>query len=218
MKVLIVSATLFESRFLGADFKLYNSPAQTHTNFPIPVLITGPGILSTTFSLTETLKHYQPDIIINMGIAGAINQQLKTGTHCVVTSDSYLDSGIYRNNAFKHLSECDFSTEKNRFIKAGADITLLMPEYIAVTGQTVSLYYDMPLCRRPEPYRQNNADLETMEGAAVFFIARQLGIPACSIRTISNVVGEAHTNEDFEKAAALNCAAVETLVMRLDAS
>ncbi|HOY39052.1 MAG TPA: hypothetical protein PLQ09_09050 [Prolixibacteraceae bacterium] len=218
MKVLIVSATPFEAQLPDSLFQVFTAKGYNPNDGRIPVLVSGPGIMSCVFSLAETLQHYHPDIIINMGIAGSLKSAIKIGTHCVVASDYLIDSGIFRNNVFTHLRDCDFSLNNDKLFRATADILPLMPECSAVHGQTVGLFYDLPLHQRPEPYQQSAADIETMEGAAVFYVAASKGIPVCSIRTISNTVGIAHEPGQFLNAVTSNCAIIETLISRLGAS
>ena len=218
MKVLIVSATPFEAQLPDSLFQVFTAEGYHRHDGRIPVLVSGPGIMSCIFSLAEILQHYQPEMIINMGIAGSLKPAIKIGTHCVVASDYLIDSGIYRNNVFTHLGNCDFSLNNDTLFRATADMLPLMPECIPVHGQTVSLFYDLPLNNRPEPYRLSTADIETMEGAAVFYVAAAKGIPVCSIRTVSNTVGIAHEPGQFLNAVTSNCAIIETLISRLGAS
>jgi nucleoside phosphorylase len=41
------------------------------------VLITGVGMVNTVFSLTKYLHNHTPDLIINVGVAGAYNLDFK---------------------------------------------------------------------------------------------------------------------------------------------
>ncbi|NLA25268.1 MAG: hypothetical protein GX879_09915 [Bacteroidales bacterium] len=218
MKALIISASKFETQYLSSKFNIFTLDNLSEIPNTHNVLITGAGVLDTIFAISEALNKIQADIIINMGIAGTLNSDLKIGTNCIVKSDFILDSGIYRDKNFKHISEFEFSINKTKIYNASAEIKNLVPECLEVNAQTVNLFYNLDLNNRPEAYKTTNADIETMEGAAVFYVANQKSIPVCSIRTISNYIGEKYNATNYEAAVKQNCLIIEKLIEKLNAN
>ena len=79
MKILIVAATtkeINENNLIDYD-----------------VLITGVGMVNTVFSLTKYLHNHTPDIIINVGIAGAYNLDYNIGDVVEVSKDCFSEIG-----------------------------------------------------------------------------------------------------------------------------
>ena len=83
MKIWIVSATETEFSIARNAYKeaQFNSP---HT---IEWLHVGVGIVPTVFNLMQHLKSEKPDLIINVGIAGAIDKSLQLCESVLVLRD-----------------------------------------------------------------------------------------------------------------------------------
>ena len=74
LKILIVAATERESAFLISK-KIKNSTPQlitvtTNPLIQVDLLITGPGMVATTFAMTKTLENNDYQLTINIGICG----------------------------------------------------------------------------------------------------------------------------------------------------
>jgi futalosine hydrolase len=174
-KTLIVAATVVEVEGLRSIFN-------GHDDYEI--LVTGVGMVNTTFSLTKMLASKElPSRIINVGIAGSFNQEIEIGQVVQVVKDSFSELGAEDNGSFLKgdfmglvlKDELTFESE-SRFqdILQAIGITVNTihgeEESIALAEQ----------CFKP--------DVESMEGAAVAFVANQFGIQWIQIRSISNYV------------------------------
>ncbi|MBK8847683.1 MAG: futalosine hydrolase [Bacteroidetes bacterium] len=187
-KILIVAATEEEIKptkeLLLAGTALANSQQ-------LYWLVTGPGIAATCFALAQYLAAEKPDIIINAGIAGSFNHDLKLGQVVLTKRDTFCDFGAQDDQEFIHAFDLPIA-DKNKFpfndgwLNYHQDLITYLPlsRVTAITSDTghgneahiqrLTLYY--------------NPDIETMEGAAVAYCAGMYSITAISVRAISNYV------------------------------
>lgn len=194
-KILLVAATAMEVKLLtdectfigsGADhFKTY---AFGPTHFDL--LITGIGTTFTTFFLTQVLLSEPYSLVLNTGIAGSLSDSLRIGDVVNVVEEEFADPGIEKENeiltlfdsGFMHPDEFPF---ENRVIKA--DATHYASMLSRVKGVTSGIGHG----RESSIFELKNrfsASVESMEGAAVFYVCRWLGVPCLQIRAISNRV------------------------------
>jgi futalosine hydrolase len=159
------------------------------------LLITGIGSIATSWALTNWYSsNPKPDLAINAGIAGSYREDIETGQVVVPVSDCFADMGVETETGFKTLAEAGlekpgkfpFSDGKiisdNRFVKYAS--TILNPvKAISVNTSTGSI------ASRNRLMNKFNPDIETMEGAAFFYICSMERIPFLAIRSISNMVG-----------------------------
>ncbi len=156
----------------------------------IDILMAGIGTISTTYRLTNALNKTKYDMVMNIGIAGSLNPMLKIGEVENVVTEEFADMGIEKSEKFLTLFETGFIDEnefpfKNGLLKASSLNQLKnMKEVHGITtnrshGNINSI---------AEIRQKFGADLETMEGAAVFYVCINKGIPCCQIRAISNYV------------------------------
>lgn len=192
MRILIVSATATECCFdvrpeikVGVPVKVIEP-----FNHDIDVLITGIGAVPTAFNLAMCVQQY--DLVINIGIAGSYQSNISIGTVVCVKEDAFGDYGIDDRGTFRTFSEMRPST--NNFhpkeeILVNPWINLEFPKFNLplVKGLTLSTASGSKEVIAKIIQRWN-ADIETMEGAAVFYVCRMLGIRFISYRAISNLV------------------------------
>ena len=99
MKILIVAATSFEIE------PLLN--AQT-LPYPIDTLITGVGMTQTAYTLGKHLALNSYDLIINLGIAGSFDRNLKIGEVVEVTEDRFAELGAEDGESFLSIEDLGF--------------------------------------------------------------------------------------------------------------
>lgn len=199
MNVLIVCATKNEIEPLCAK----TSACQTDDDYflfendkhNITILISGIGIASTTYKLTRCLNKKKYDIAINTGIAGTFNRNLRIGQLANISTDLFADLGIETQNGRKTIFEtglCDSETFPFRkgVLHADFDNTPFFNAIInlknatAITVNTTSGTLDTI----NEFEQRFHPDIESMEGAAVFYVCRQENVKCAQIRAISNKV------------------------------
>ena len=133
--------------------------------------------------------HFQ--FVLNVGIAGAINHKLSIGQNVNIVSDEFAFWGSEDNDDFlsvfktglQNADEYPFSNGK--ILPLESDFNISSIEMVSgLTVQTVT-----GSVKSIDLLRQHyQADVESMEGAAVFYVANQFNIPAAQIRSISNYI------------------------------
>ncbi|MFH2142650.1 MAG: hypothetical protein ABIJ97_09525 [Bacteroidota bacterium] len=191
-RLLITAATITEIKPFLNCFKnkkkvrddLYSVSNQ---KVNIDILISGIGIVSTIYNLTKHLQGNNYKLIINAGIAGSSDSGIKTGQVVEVTEEEFADFGIVLNNRFISASDHNFIPETSVFsgnilvnpVKSCLDI----PKVKGCTVNTID--YD-----RMNKSLISDAQIETMEGAAFFFVCLNEKIPFIEFRSISNRAGD----------------------------
>ncbi|TCC94003.1 futalosine hydrolase [Pedobacter frigiditerrae] len=186
MKLLVVVATQKE---LTSVYRHFNLPEQDFietANFDI--LITGVGMTATAFSLGQRLdKNY--DLVLNVGIAGSFDKNISLGSLVNVYQDVFAELGAEDHDNFLTIDDLGFG--KNTY-HASYETTALQK----VKGITVNKVHGNSksietITKRFQP------QVESMEGAAVFYACEQLNIPCLQVRSISNYVTP-RTKETWE--------------------
>ena len=181
MQILLVAATATEIE-----------PFMT-ANTRVDVLITGVGVPSTIFHLLKRIHQVDYDLIIQAGIAGAFKNELALGNVVLVNEDCFADLGMEEKEIFTPVFNTQFA-EKDEFPFTDGRLMNLdanlkyadLPQAKAITVNKVS---DSKL-QEQQFVQTFNADIETMEGAALHYVCLQEQIPFLQIRSIANQVGE----------------------------
>lgn len=137
-----------------------------------PIVVAGIGAAEMAINTIRAIEQYEPDMVVNVGIAGAIDRSISICDVVAVASDYQADHGAWRAEERKFVSftptvyECEVEFEGVR----------------SVTARTVAM-----AC---SPLISDDRQVETMEGAAFFAAARSAGVRMAQIRSISNYVGD----------------------------
>ena len=182
-KYLIVSATHKEIEPLAGDtakdfFSLSDSA---------DVLVTGVGILPTVYALTKILAQNRYELVLNVGIAGSFGtfKHLQT---VEVTAEAFATYGKIADGNFKSMFEAGL-WDKNSFPFENGIITNKkhFPDLPSANGVTTSIVGFGAV--KTENYKP---DIETMEGAAFFYVCKSENFNFAAIRTISNYVNDSN--------------------------
>lgn len=195
LKVLVVAATEMEVKLLSNECRFNRSVTDNLTSYSygkldLDILITGIGTTFTTFFLTQTLCGNSYSHVINTGIAGSLSDQIRIGDVLNVSEEEFGDLGIEKENEFLTLFDSGFlqSNEfpfENRMLKAdGQHLAGFLPQVKGVTAN-ISHGRESSIL---ELKNRTSAKVVSMEGAAVFYVCRWLGVPCLQIRAISNMV------------------------------
>lgn len=195
MKILIVSATWMEVKLLVDEFNFLNEKSHLLKQYEIAgikidILVTGIGVTFTTFHLTNILKDSSYNFVLNIGISGSLTHELKIGEIVNVISEEFADLGIEKKDEFLTLFESGFM-DSNEFpfeqgvLKAPNNNGLF--DLKKVRGITTNKSHGSAESIA-EVNQKFSAHVESMEGAAVFYVCNWLGIPFHQIRAISNFV------------------------------
>lgn len=191
MNCLVIAATPIEIRPLLEKLKEGNIPISNSIH--LDVLITGIGLLATSYSLQKQIQLKRPDLIIQAGVGGCFDKKMKLGSVFIIKKEAIADQSVVELNALKTLFDLDLVPANQPPYQKG---WLVNPHPIVkklrlpkVTG--VSVNEITTQLQKVRFYKkQFNPLIESMEGAALHYVALQENIPFIQLRSTSNYIAE----------------------------
>lgn len=149
----------------------------------VEFLITGVGMINTTFRLTERLSEGGIYRVVNVGIAGAFNRSLHLGDTVQVVQEQFSEFGAEDNGEFLKADAMSLMPTTDLQFQS----SIRFPHLKAVKGITVSTIHgeQNSIDRILDTF---NPDVESMEGAAIAYVAQKFSLDWAEIRAISNYV------------------------------
>lgn len=191
MKILITAATDREMNFFRRELALDEAKK-------LSLAVTGVGLLSTMYNLIKVTQESNPDIIIQLGIAGTFSNEIAVGKAFAVKTECTAEMGVWENEKYTDIfdmglvAESEPPYEQKKLINPHIHL-LSAAGVLSVNAITVNR-----ITTNPEDialYKHHyNLDIESMEGAALHYIGLSAQIPFIQIRGISNLVGERNKN------------------------
>jgi len=191
MNCLIIAATPIEIQpFLK---KLQEKGSLTASSIELDVLISGIGLLATSYALQKQIQLKRPDLIIQAGVGGCFDRKLKLGKVFIIQKEAVADQSPIELKKLKTLFALDLVPANQPPFQKG---WLVNPHSIVkklrlpkVTGISVNEITTQP--QKVRYYKkQFNPIIESMEGAALHYIALQEKIPFLQLRSSSNYIAE----------------------------
>ncbi|MDR3226658.1 MAG: futalosine hydrolase [Prevotellaceae bacterium] len=200
MNILITSATTLELQHIREKLK----SLQNHN---IDFCTTGIGCTFTTYALAKKLHNANFDLILNIGIAGSFVNHITIGTTVVVESEIFGNLGITYPHKFSTLFDEKLMNENAEPFTCGKLLCPYLKIFDLKNIQSVcGITVDTTSGEQNQIEKIKtmfNADIETMEGAAFFYVCLSEKIPFLEIRTISNYI-EPRDKSKWDIALALN--------------
>lgn len=198
MKILIVSASSTEIKEIRDKLTFVNKLTPNLSTYKfgklrVDLLITGYGSVFTAFYLTRTLYTNSYDLAVNAGVAGSFDYFLEQGFVVNVIRDQFADLGFEDKNGFYTLGEKEMLNEDS-FPFTGEVMHSLgnfeieeVDSLIPVKAITVNTIHGTQekIKRLKDKYK---TEIETMDGAAFFYVCLMEKVPFLQIRSISNFV------------------------------
>jgi len=206
MNVVIAAATLPEvERCMQNIDALYTGVGK---RLKITFHITGVGMLASAVSLTKLMLEERPDLVIQSGVAGCFDITVPLASVVVVKEEMLGDTGVEEDNEWKDIFDLKLHAsnfppfEKRKLLNPWlADYNLCeLPEVDAVTVNEITT----KTARIKQLIKKYAPVIETMEGAALHYIARLQNVAFIQVRAISNYVGERDKTKWLMKEAILN--------------
>jgi futalosine hydrolase len=198
MKILLVTTsklewTPLEDGLMVDSFSQNKNDHKITEDIQISHLICGWGIANITYQLTQKLNFESYDMVINAGIVTGINTQLPVGSVVNVREQQFANMIANCNGDIKNLMDSGY-VDGNVFPFSDGVLKNPSPSFEelfpGVKGVTNDLILQSEyLCDKW--YAQYNPDVESSEGAAIFWVCLQQGIPFLEIKAIAN-----HRNND----------------------
>ena len=195
MKILFVGATCFELYQFFENLKEAPNNKGPVFNYKwhdldIDLIITGIGTTFTTYFLTKALNLCNYDLVINAGIAASFRDEISLGTVVNVRSEQFCDFGIEDGDQIKTIFDAGFVDPDEKpfhnckLINPHRFENLSFPDVQGVTGD-ISHGTTKSITRIKQAF---DPDIESMEGAAIFYVCLLEKVPFLEIRAISNYV------------------------------
>ncbi|MCX6291083.1 MAG: futalosine hydrolase [Bacteroidetes bacterium] len=202
MQVLLVAATEKEAEKLERTFM------KQHGSSVVDFLFTGVGMVATTYSLTKKISKKKYDLAVNIGLAGSFRDEIGIGEVVNVVTDQFGDLGAEDGDEFLSLSQMGFM-DKDHFpfwngkLKSEeAQKHVHLRSLKQVKAITVNKVHGNEISIR-NTVNKFHADIESMEGAAFYYVCMMEKIPCIQVRAISNRV-ERRNREAWNIELALN--------------
>ncbi|MDB5159410.1 MAG: Futalosine hydrolase [Mucilaginibacter sp.] len=193
MRILIVAATQPEVQPLMDALGMQKSDEEDNLFVPrhasvanCSVLITGAGMVPTAFALGRHLPHNVYNLVINLGIAGSFDRNIKLGDVVEITKDTFAELGAEDDTRFINIEQLGLgagifnpTSSLVHFTKKISPVKVSAITVNTVHGNEANI---ASIANRLSP------QLESMEGAAFFYACRELKVPCVQIRAVSNYV------------------------------
>ncbi len=158
------------------------------------ILISGAGMIQTAAGITEALNNRKYDFVLAAGIAGTFDAGRPLGNVVNVITEILGDTGVEQNNSFSSFFQTGifdgnrFPFENGKLVNKTV-VDGVLGKLPKVAGTTVNLLFEDKDKNRDRALK-TGATVETMEGAAVFYVCLKKGVPFAQIRALSNYAGE----------------------------
>lgn len=191
MHILLLSATETE---IKPTLDYHQSGIFKTHGHRLDILIGGIGMLATSYALTHSILLHRPNYILQAGIGGSFSESLPPGRVVMVKSESLADMGVNENDVFNDVFDMKLA-DRHAFPFENAQLANPywhewsqhgIPFVNGVTVNTITTGIEK-IKMIKEKYQP---DVESMEGAALHFVALKEKIPFIQLRAISNFVGE----------------------------
>lgn len=191
MICLLVAATATEiSPFLDT---YRNSKHQLPPGVHVDVLITGVGLLASTYSILKQVQIKKPGIIIQVGIGGCFDTTIPLGSVVAIKQETIGDQAVIEAGKMKTLFDLGL-VGKNQFPFSNGWLVNKSPLLKRVKLKKVNAITTNEITtskQRKEHYHHRfNPVIESQEGAALHYACLMEKIGFLQIRSVSNYIGE----------------------------
>lgn len=188
MKILIAAATEMELKALKKSMA-NNSAWKKKLDF----LVTGIGSTATTYHLVKKLNRETYDLVVNIGLAGSFRKEIPLGEVVTVVSDCFADLGAENDYNFLTLAEMDlqgknqFPFRNEKLFNSQSKKYSFLKKLKKTNAITVNTVHGNEESIK-KAVKKFNPDIESMEGAAFFYVCMLEKIPCIQLRAVSNYV------------------------------
>lgn len=217
MRVIISAATNWE--WMPSFQKINPKYVSPNKKFSVGFHESGIGMLASSVSLMKMFVQETPTLIIQVGIAGCFDKKVPLGKVFAIKDDFVGDLGVVENKQWKDLFDLKLDQANDAPYEKKSLPNPWLSQYNAtniptkkgVTVNTISTDKNK-IALYSGRYK---AAIESMEGAALHYVGRDLHIPFLQLRAVSNYVGERNKTKWKTNEAIINLNA--TLLHLLDA-
>ncbi len=189
-RVLVVAATPIE---ITPFLEQWKNKATGLDPIELDVLITGIGLTATTYTLTKQIQYNRPHLIIQAGVGGCFDRNRSLGEVVVVKQEAIADQSVIELDQLKTLFDLklvpqnEFPFHKGWMVNKSP--VLKQTKLKKVRGVSVNEITTNP--RKCQFYEQHfQPVVESMEGAALHYVALREGIDFIQLRSFSNYIAD----------------------------
>ncbi len=195
MKILVVVATELEGQLLADELTLEKKIDKNIKRFSlvpleIDILTTGVGVIFTSYHLTRVLQSESYNLVLNIGLARSFSTRMELGQVYNIVTEEFADLGVEKYSGFKSLFDLGY-LQKNEFPFENGVINntaqLIKTDFPIAKGITVNKSYGRSTMLN-ELSSRFDGEVESMEGAAVFYVCKNMRVPFLELRAVSNYV------------------------------
>lgn len=161
-------------------------------NKEISVVVSGMGKVNAALCTADLIKTFGAEIIINIGISGGLNSELKIGDFVVGDKIVYHDVWCGEPNKIGQVQDLP------EFYYSSAKLCALLPEFrhgtLCCGDQFITDKKSLKLIIEKFP----TAMAVDMESAAIAQTCYLYDIPMLSVRQISDVIGAEYQEEQYQ--------------------
>ncbi|MBO5920248.1 MAG: futalosine hydrolase [Bacteroidales bacterium] len=213
MKILVTAAEEQELRRAERAFDMVKKSKDVKAQ--VEFRLTGIGAVQACHCVTREVvaaaASGEPyNLVVNLGIAGSYDlEAFPIGSAAVISREYFADLGFGSEEGFSDLFQYGILEKDDFPYTKGALARQLLPyphiekvleKYGAGAGATVQCVTGTQ-SRCNEIVAMYNPQIESMEGAGVYYAALMEKVPFFELRTVSNAVGERDTFKWESKAA-----------------
>ena len=213
MKILVTAAE--EQELRRAERAFYMVKKSKDVKAQVEFRLTGIGAVQACHCVTREVVAAaaagEPyNLVVNLGIAGSYDlEAFPIGSAAVISREHFADLGFGSEEGFSDLFQYGILDKDEFPYTNGALARQLLPyphiekvleKYGAGAGATVQCVTGTQ-ARCNEIVDMYNPQIESMEGAGVYYAALMEKVPFFELRTVSNAVGERDTSKWESKAA-----------------
>ncbi len=204
MRILIVSATERDINLVLQGARNIKKKELWLNSFSfeandIDFLVTGVGLVPSIYRLVMATQIEKYDLIINIGTAGSFKDTIQIGEVVNVITEQFGDAGVEDNEKFLTFFEMGLANNSSKPFSNGRLLNnsdILKYKTISnlnkVNGLTVNRVSGSNETTT-ERMVKFNPDIETSEGAAVFYISLLQDTQFIELRAISNKIEPRNT-------------------------
>lgn len=190
MRILLLAATPIEiSPFLQA----WKMGGLEMRQIELDVLITGIGLTATTYALSKQIQARRPDLIIQAGVGGCFDRKQPLGEVVVVKQEAIADQSVIELNQLKTLFDLKLVPQNQFPYKKGwlvnRSAVLKKTKLKKVRGISVN---EITTNKQRCAFYENTFEpvVESMEGAALHYVALRENIEFIQLRSFSNYIAD----------------------------
>lgn len=188
MNCLVVAATAPEITPFLEQYRLKSDLPED-----IDVVITGIGLTAATYSLTKQLQFKRPELIIQAGIGGCYNKNIALGSVLAIKKEIVADQAVTEKAVLKTMFDLGLLGQNQYPYTKGwlENKTELLKKIKLKKVTGISVNEITTSSKKIKQYEEKfKPVVESMEGAALHYVALMEKIPFLQIRSVSNYAGE----------------------------